>query len=596
MGVKFKMKIKFFVEEDEEYKIRFLTNAEGNDVIRTPLLNKGTAFSQGEREEFQLNGLIPPHVLKIDQQIEKIYQRFLRIGTNLDLCKSCSRLDRKTFALLKKNVDIARYNFLRDLQDRNEILFYAFAYRYLEEIIPIVYTPTVGDAVLRFSRDSARFRGIFISPSSIDTANSIFNQFRFKQPNIAVITDNQGILGLGDQGIGGMNIPIGKLALYVLGAGIRPWGTMPISLDVGTDNIEDLEDPYYLGYKSGRLRDKEYVEFIDRFVNAIKEKFPDILIQWEDFSRQNAFTILDKYRFKVLSFNDDIQGTGSVALAGILNAIRLTGDELDDLNFVIYGAGAGGIGIARRIAACLESNHDLSSKKACNRIAVLDSQGLVTEDKVLPDYKKSFKFSKNIFRKWDVEDDNHITLLETINNFHPNVLIGASGKFGHFDKNILEAMVKNCEKPIIFPLSNPTVNSEATPQDIYRYTKGKALVATGSPYDLFQYNGKNIRIGQGNNFFIFPGVGFGAIISKGSHICDSVFTEVAFALSDLTSEKLVRNGTLYPSFDDIRNISANLALITTKQISQEQGTSDFSLEQIKSRMWKPSYQKMSRIE
>ena len=283
------MKIKFQVEEDEEYNIIFNTNAEGNDIIRSPLLNKGTAFSEEEREKFQLDGLIPPHVLNIDQQIEKVHQRFQRLGTNLDLCKSCSQLDRKTFNLLKKNVDIARYNFLRDLQDRNEILFYAFAYRYLNEIIPIIYTPTVGDAVLRYSRDSARFRGLFFSPSSIDKAKSIFKQFRYDRPKIAVVTDNQGILGIGDQGVGGMNIPIGKLALYVLGSGIKPWETMPISLDVGTDNIEELDDPYYLGHKAGRLRDKKYIEFIDIFIDKIKSKFPDILIQWEDFSRQNAF-------------------------------------------------------------------------------------------------------------------------------------------------------------------------------------------------------------------------------------------------------------------------------------------------------------------
>lgn len=590
------MKIKFIVEEDEENNIKFLTDGEGNDVIRAPLFNKGTAFTKEEREEFQLDGLIPPHVLKIDQQIEKVYQRFLRIGTNLDLCKSCNQIDRYNFRLLKKNVDIARYNFLRDLQDRNEILFYAFSYRYLDEIIPIVYTPTVGDAVLRYSRDSARFRGIFFSPFSINNANSIFNQFRFKHPNIAVVTDNQGILGLGDQGIGGMNIPIGKLALYVLGAGIRPWETMPISLDVGTDNFEDLQDPYYLGYKSGRLRGKEYVDFIDRFVVAIKEKYPNILIQWEDFSRQNAFSILDKYRYKVLSFNDDIQGTGSVALAGILNAVRITGDELSDFKFVIYGAGAGGIGIARRIAACLESKHDLSNKKACNRIAILDSQGLITDEKIIPDYKKSFQMSKNVYGKWDVEDINHINLLETINNFKPDVLIGASGKFGHFDKNIIEAMMKNCDRPIIFPLSNPTSNSEAAPKDIYKYSKGKALVATGSPYDFFQYNNKTIQIGQGNNFFIFPGVGLGAIISQGDHICDSVFTEAAYTLSKLTSDKILGKECLYPLFDEIRNISAHIAFSTIEEISQEQGTPDFSIDQIRKRMWKPGYQEMIKIE
>jgi malate dehydrogenase (oxaloacetate-decarboxylating) len=589
------MKIKFQVEEDKEYNIIFYTNAEGNDVIRAPLLNKGTAFSEEEREKFQLNGLIPPHVLTIDQQIEKVHLRFLRLGTNLNLCKSCSKLDRKTFNLLKKNVDIARYNFLRDLQDRNEILFYAFAYRYINEIIPVIYTPTVGDAVLRYSRDSSRFRGLFFSPLSIQNANSILKQFRYNKPKIAVVTDNQGILGLGDQGIGGMNIPIGKLALYVLGSGIKPWETMPISLDVGTDNIDDLEDPYYLGYKVGRLKDKKYIEFIDQFVNKIKEKYPNILVQWEDFSRQNAFTILDKYRYKILSFNDDIQGTGSVALAGILNALRVTGETLDELKFLIYGAGAGGIGIARRIVSCLETKYGLTNKKACRKIVIFDSQGLVTDKKVHQSYKDPFKVSNNVYGKWDIKDDNYISLLETINNFKPNILIGTSGKYGHFNENILEAIIKNCEKPIIFPLSNPTSNSEANPQDIYKHTKGKALVATGSPYNKFQYKGKNVIIGQGNNFFIFPGVGFGAIISQGSHISDSVFTEASFTLSRLTSENLIKNGTLYPPFNEIRKISTHIALTTAKEISKKLGTPEFTLEQIKVRMWKPGYNKINKI-
>jgi malate dehydrogenase (oxaloacetate-decarboxylating) len=589
------MKIKFIVEEDKEYNIKFLTNAEGNDIFRAPLLNKGTAFTKEERDEFNLEGLIPPRVLKIDQQIEKLYQRFVRIGANIDLCKSCNQIDNYNFELLKKNVDIARYNFLRDLQDRNEILFYAFCYRYLKEIIPIVYTPTVGEAVLRYSRDSARFRGVFFSPDSINNANAIFDQFRFRYPKIAVVTDNQGILGLGDQGIGGMNIPIGKLALYVLGAGIRPWESMPVNLDVGTDNFEDLQDPYYLGYKAGRLKVKEYLKFVDNFVSTIKEKYPNILIQWEDFSRQNAFTVLDKYRYKILSFNDDIQGTGSVALAGILNALRITKNELKDLKFVIYGAGAGGIGIARRISACLESKYGLSKKNISNQIAVLDSKGLITEGKILPDYKKSFQLSKNVHSKWDVESNN-ISLLETIDNFKPDVLIGTSGKKGHFNKSIIESMIKYCDRPIIFPLSNPTSNSEAAPKDIYKYSKGKALVATGSPFELFNYGGKNIQIGQGNNFFIFPGVGLGAIISKGDYICDSVFTETAYTLSNLTTDDMLKKECLYPSFDEIRNISANIALVTIKEISMEQGTPDYSLDQIKKIMWKPDYNEMIKID
>lgn len=589
------MKIKFDVQTDEENTIQFFTNAEGNDVLRAPLLNKGTGFTKEERDTFHLNGLIPARVLTIDQQIEKVYQRFHRMGSILNLCGSCDRLDTQTKTTLKKDIDIIRYNYLRDLQDRNELLFYGFAQRYLDETIPIVYTPTVGEAVLRYSRDSARFRGIFLSPDSITKSHSMFKQFRFKQPTIAVVTDNQGILGLGDQGVGGMNIPIGKLALYVLGAGIRPWETMPISLDVGTDNLEDLEDPYYLGYKAGRLQGKEYMDFIDRFVTAIKEKFPHILIQWEDFSRQNAFTILDKYRYKILSFNDDIQGTGSVATAGIINAVRATKQSLEDQKIIIYGAGAGGIGIARRLVACLTSKHNLSHDKAYSQIAVLDSKGLVTTQRKNPEYKKSFEKDKTVYQKWDREDESSISLLETIKNFHPTILIGTSGKSGHFTQDIIKAMCKSTNNPIIFPLSNPTSNSEATPQEIYKHSNGKALVATGSPFQPFQYKGKTITIGQGNNFFIFPGVGLGAILSQGKYINDSVFTEVSYTLSDLTAEKLLKNHTLYPPYSDIRDISAHIALTTTQQIASEQQTKEYSLKDIKSMMWKPQYHPLKKI-
>ena len=589
------MRIRFDIKEDEKNNIIFLTNAEGNDVIRAPLLNKGTAFTKKEREDFGIDGLIPPRILTIDQQIEIVHRRFHRLGITLDLCKNCQRLDEKKLVTLKKEIDIARYNFLRDLQDRNEMLFYAFAHRYLEEIIPIIYTPTVGEAVLRYSRDSAHFRGIFLSPSSIDNAEAVFDQFRFKCPTIAVITDNQGILGLGDQGIGGMNIPIGKLALYVLGAGIRPWETIPICLDVGTNNIEDLEDPYYFGYKSGRLQGQDYIDFIDKFIAALHKKFPKILIQWEDFSRQNAFTILDKYRNEVPSFNDDIQGTGSVALAGILNAMRATGEELKDQRFVIYGAGAGGIGIARRIAACLETRFNLSKERALERIILLDSRGLLTGKRECPEYKKPFIVSENVYNKWNFEDIENIGLIETVSNFRPTVMIGASGQQGHFTKDILTKMAQNTKNPVIFPLSNPTSNSEATPQNIFKHTKGKAIVATGSPFEPFQYEGKTISIGQGNNFFIFPGVGLGVIISQAEYISDSVFTEVAYTLSNLTPDKLISNGTIYPPFEEIREISANIALTTTQKIAQDQGGKEYSLEAIKSRMWKPGYHSLLKI-
>jgi len=589
------MNITFDVKEDDNKNILFLTNAMGNDVIRAPLLNKGTAFDEDEREKFGLDGLLPPRILTLEQQLEKIYYRYNNLKISLDITKKCGKLYESDKQLIQKEIDLSHFNFLRDLHDRNEILFYAFCNAYLEEVIPIIYTPTVGDAVKRFSRDSARFRGIFLSPKNIDSVDKIFDHFRFKRPTIAVVTDNQGILGIGDQGVGGIDIPIGKLSLYVLGAGIKPWETMPITLDVGTDNVSDLGDPYYLGYKKGRMNIDEYENFIDKFVIGIRKKFPNILIQWEDFSRENAFNILDKYKHKILSFNDDIQGTGAVALAGILNALKASKEELIDQRFLIYGAGAGGVGIARRIAACLESKYKISHDKANDKIAIIDSKGLVTCEKNIPNYKKQFAKNKQFYNSWNVDDNSNITLLEVVKNFKPTVIIGTSGQTGHFTDEIIKQMCKNTTRPIIFPLSNPTENSEAIPERIYKISNGKAIVATGSPFPSFNFKGKTITIGQGNNLFIFPGVGLGAIISKGDYISDSVFTEAAYYLSELTPIKLIEKGTVYPGIKDIRNISANIAYITTQQISMEQSTKQYSLDEIKQMMWMPHYHPLIKV-
>jgi len=589
------MKITFDVKEDENKNILFMTNATARDVIRAPLLNKGSAFSEEEREKFDLDGLLPPRILTLEQQIEKVYRRYTQLRIPLELCNNCEKISEKDQLSIRKELDLIRFNFLRDLHDRNEILYYAFCHVFLEEVIPIIYTPTVGDAVMQYSRDSARFRGVFLSPKNIDSVEKIFDNYRFKRPTIAVVTDNQGILGLGDQGVGGIDIPIGKLSLYVLGAGIRPWETMPLTLDVGTDNPKDLQDPYYLGYKRGRLIGSEYEEFIDKFVEGIISKFPNVLIQWEDFSRQNAFTILDKYRYKVLSFNDDIQGTGSVALAGIINALKISGEDISDQRFAIYGSGAGGVGIARRIAACLASKCHITKDKAYEKIAILDSKGLVTDQHKVQEYKKPFLKKKNVYKNWEVGNGSSISLLEVVRNFKPTVLIGTSGCAGHFTENILKEMACNASRPIIFPLSNPTSNSEATPQQIYKATKGKAIVATGSPFSSFNYNGKTITIGQGNNFFIFPGVGLGAIISQGQYISDSVFTEAAYTLANLTSQKLIDKGTIYPSIREIRNISAHIAFTTTKQIGKEQKTKEYTLNDIKSKMWNPRYHPIIKI-
>lgn len=589
------MTVHFDVIEDDSENILFVTSAEGNDVIRAPLLNKGTAFTEEERDRFKLHGILPPHVLALDQQIEKTHDRYHRLGALLEEHSVHSGHEEEKIARIRTEINISRYYFLRDLQDRNEILFYALCLKHLEEVAPIIYTPTVGEAIKNYSRDSSRFRGIFLSPDNIDQLSGIFDHFRFKKPTIAVVTDNQGLLGLGDHGVGGIPIPIGKLALYVLGAGIHPWETIPITLDVGTDNPEALANPYYLGYKHGRLRGSEYEEFIEDFISGIKTKFPHILIQWEDFSKQNAFTILGKYRHHISSFNDDIQGTGAVALAGTLNAMRTSGEDLENQRFVVYGAGAGGIGIAHQIVNALMLRYGLSEQQALERIAVLDSKGLITADRPVAQYKEPFVKDANFIKGWDVEDASRIGLLEIIKNFQATVLYGASGRSGHFDDDVLLAMTANAARPVIFPLSNPTVLSETTPQHIYKATGGKAIVATGSPFSSFQYEGKEVVVGQGNNFFIFPGVGLGAILSNADYISDATFIESATALSRMTPEHLVARGTVFPPVTEIREISANVALATANIIAQEEGTYQFTMEDIKAAMWKPVYPPIVKI-
>ncbi len=533
---------------------------EGSQLLHNPLLNKGTAFPKEERIAFCLEVLLPPHSSNLEVQVARVYENFQRHTSNLE-----------------------KYIYLRALQDRNEVLFYALLNRHLEEMIPIIYTPTVGEAVQLHSHIYSFARGLYISPENIEYLKETIDHIPSRQIEMIVVTDNQGILGIGDQGVGGMGIPIGKLSLYTLAAGIHPSLCLPISLDVGTNNESLLKDPLYLGMKHKRYTNEKYAQFIETFVKEITRCYPHALIQWEDLSKQNAFTILDRYRNTCLSFNDDVQGTGAVAVAGILNAVRIKKERLVDQIFCVYGAGAGGIGVTRQIYNTL-IKEGLTSEKAKEKIFVLDSKGLMmATQKKLEDYKRFFATQKEGYGT---------TLLDVVQNAKVTILLGLSGSPNSFTKPIVEAMTKNTTRPVIFSLSNPNSKAEASPQDLIEWSKGQAIVATGSPFEPFHYKGKQVRVGQGNNVFIFPGVGLGALAAKASKITDGMFTVAAYTLAKWTSKFSQDQEMVYPPIEKLRSVSVDVAEAVFHQAVKEGVAKAPKADQrqiILGKMWEPAY-------
>ena len=549
---------------------------DGRDLLHDPVLNKGTAFTERERKEFHLEGLLPPHVTNLPAQIERVYEGFCRQQTNID-----------------------KYAFLRSLQDRKEILFYATVSKHLEEMLPIIYTPTVGEACQQFSHRFQITRGLYITPGNVDELPEMIHHFPSRDIRIIVATDSQGILGIGDQGVGGMGIPIGKLSLYVLGAGIHPGSCLPITLDVGTNNEERLSDPMYLGVKKHRIKGEEYDNFISRFVENVKQCFPKAVLQWEDFSKDNAFRNLELYRSELPSFNDDIQGTGAVTLAGIISALKMKDESLADQHYAIYGAGAGGGGIGYQIVAGLVEE-GLTEREAFERIFVVDSKGLIFEDrKALEAYKKPFAKDRATVSAWETTDRGEIGLLDLIRNQRITVLIGVSGQAGSFDRPIVESLLGHTARPLVFPLSNPTSKSEAAPADLFEYSDGKVITATGSPYDDVEFDDRTFRIGQGNNVFIFPGVGLAAIIGKFDTIDPSVFTTAARALAECVSEQDYMEGSIYPRIKDLQDISVHVAKRVLEQHIDEHpdcGLSRESLDDsVRSVIWTPEYLPYKRV-
>ncbi len=503
----------------------------GAALLDSRLLTKGTAFTRTERDAFALGGLLPDAVLTIEQQLELELEH-----------------------LRAKVSPIEQYIGLAALQDRNATLFYRLLADNLQEFLPIVYTPTVGLACEEYSHVIRRTRGTWITPADRDRIPALLRQGRFDDVRLIVVTDNERILGLGDQGAGGMAIPLGKLALYTAVSGIHPSLTLPVSLDVGTDNERLLADPLYLGYRAPRLRGAEYDALVEAFVEGVQEVWPGCLIQWEDFKQHNAMAILDRYRQRVPSFNDDIQGTAAVVVAAVLAALRATGRTLSDARVVFAGAGAAGTGAAKllRLAmreAGLDDNH------VRDAIALVDSRGPVHTGRTdLDPAKAEFAVSP---------ESTGASLLETVRARRPTFLVGTTGVAGIFDEPTVRAMADglgSTETPTILPLSNPTSSSEATPAELLAWTGGRALVATGSPFEPVVVDGRRVHIGQANNVYVFPGVGLGAIVAEAGTIKDDVFLTAAHTLAAAVSTDSLRDGRLFPPINDLRAIARAVAI------------------------------------
>ena len=543
----------------------------GPSLLRFPLYNKGTGFTEEERERFRLTGLLPSQHNDIETQARRVYKSI------------CFNED-----------PVGRHIGLAALQDRNEHLFYKVLTLHLEELLPIVYTPTVGKASEYYSRVFRRGRGIWITPAHKGRIAEILrNAAPFSDVQLMVVTDNESILGIGDQGVGGMAISVGKLSLYCAGAGIHPARTLPISLDVGTDNQSLLEDPLYLGWREKRIRGDKYESLVDEFVAGVREVFPEAMIQWEDFRKDNALRILDRYRNQISSFNDDIQGTGAVALACVQAACKITGSPLEDSRVLIYGAGAAGLGIARQLGNQLAAN-GLGGNKLRHAVLVMDSQGIISDGREkIDDYKNELAWPEVMAQKLGLNDQDRKKLHKVIESYRPTVLIGASGQGGAFDEESVRKMAGSGGTPVILPMSNPTAISEATPEQILRWTEGRALVATGSPFEPVQMRGGPRRIGQANNVFIFPGIGLGAIISAAAQVSDGMISASATALADsLTSDEL-SEGCLMPDVSRLWEVCGDVAIAVAKQAVADGVAQETSADELQSRLdkyrWIPAY-------
>jgi len=559
---------------DPDGTLTVATSLTDYELLSQPLINKGMAFSEKERELFSLHGLLPPDIATMQDQALRSYN-----------------------TLQTKNTVLGKYNYLRELQDSNETLFFYLLQQHLEEIMPIIYTPGVGEGCLFFSHIYRRPRGIFLSPLYQDRIDQILSNERFQETEVIVVSDGERILGLGDQGAGGMGIPIGKLCLYTACAGIHPKGTLPIFLDTGTDNEERLNDPLYIGWRHDRLRGQEYDDFIDCFVQAVKRRFPHVVLQWEDFAGRNAGPILDRYRDELCTFNDDIQGTAAVAVGTLLAAIKVAKSTLHQQRIVIVGAGSAGCGISRLLLQAM-LDEGMAEQEAKSRFFLIDRTGLLTDATtgLLP-FQKQFVQPKDSLSHWTLELSDKISFKDVVRNVHPTLLIGVSGQGGIFVEEIVKEMAAHTPRPIIFPLSNPTTKSEATPTDLLNWTQGTVIMGTGSPFGTIQKDGKPFRVDQTNNSYIFPGLGLGLISVKATRVTDSMFMAAARALAEFSPAAIDPTHNLLPPLSAIRDVSFKVAVAIAKDAIQ-QGLSDCPLKEIEARirlnMWTPAYPKYQK--
>jgi malate dehydrogenase (oxaloacetate-decarboxylating) len=547
----------------------------GQLLLDHPLFNQGTAFTEEERRDLSLLGLLPPHVDTIELQTARAYEAYRR-----------------------KDSDLERHIFLRALQDENEALFYRLMLEHIEDMMPIIYTPTVGEACLQFSHIYRHPRGLFIAYPERRDVDAILANATYRHIDVIVVTDGERILGLGDQGAGGMGIPIGKLSLYTLCGGIHPAATLPILLDVGTNNQDALRDPLYTGWRHERVRGRDYDEFVEAFVQGVIRQFPNALLQWEDFAQANAGRLLDRYRDRLCTFNDDIQGTAAVTTGTLLAAVKVTGSPLRDQRIAVLGAGSAGCGISEQICAAMV-REGLPEAEARARFFLVDRSGLLREGLtgLLP-FQEKFLQPRERLSGWTLAQSDTITLADVVKNVRPTILIGASGVPGAFTETIVREMARHVPRPIIFPLSNPTSRCEAVPSDLLAWTDGKALVATGSPFPDVTHRGRTIPIPQCNNSYIFPGLGLGVLAAGARRITDGMFMAASLALADSSPALRNTDAPLLPPLADIRSVSRRIALAVAAEARRAGVTSRAggdNLERlVDARMWMPLYPRLKR--